>query len=809
MTNYVSGVFPAIEWDPNNYPTGWTLDVSRAGHVYLKTSAHAKIIPGNSSYAGGIKNPLTDDWVIAPIDSTLPSSVALTRVSPIMPTPIVNYKGRPDPSIFIPTSVITETVGWFQIIIGGKDVSFFRNSQPIVKSIIDAEPFGSISASITFPQITIFEAFTANNDLEWLANNPDIEIYLVNTNGVRIASLFEGFLVEPSVIANTNEVDLTISALGALFESDYWLAQPKLNNATKSVENHIAERLNSVHRKRFASFNPNLSTTDITLLHYGAWEKVLTGFIQELLAHTTSDDGKNQWTLTMTAGRIPKLMLKDRTTVHWTVTPGTPGIEIDVKKDLMGAPTTIYGRGTAIDESAKSLAMRGYGNLKLPGYLPEGNNLFGFCFSNPALYLSLGSKDSSTTSGDGVTTVQRRLNQVGGRTLVSGTYDAKTVLAVKNYQTRMGLTIDGLVGAQTWTSLFGIGRNSAAWDASYYAPFASLTEVEPYLFYGDGSTISGDAGINNNYNKSRLRNEIHLTFQEGTSKSDAFKVANAILNRDSTPYWQGTIIFNVDPEEGSRWKIVSGQNIKVKSLQGIDQLFHITSVHKDPENLTVELTVDAGARDYMTLDAIAQRKRDAWTPAKRSTVRYKETAMAASQPIIDSELSGWIPKHTCQKGMWTVIQIPLSSIGTLIGIELDAYSLPNSNSSHSLTAFIQAYFAGPITPAQLNTLIGDPTIYRSDNTTAPFTGPATVTAQLASLGWIDTLGMPTQKAGYYPYKDISNVDNSSFDAPTGVEKVYNLSKQFESFQPPYIWIATWMVHSAAYMQGRIYIAPTA
>jgi hypothetical protein len=808
MTNYTSGVFPAIELDPNNYGTAWTLDSSRSGHVTLKTSAHGKVTPSNSTYAGGIKNPLTNAWIVAPTDSTLPSAVALIRVSPIMPTPSLTYKGRPNPSVFIPSSTVTEVVGWYQIVIGGKDVSFFRNSRPIVNSIIDAEPFGSISASIVFPQITIFEDFSVANGLEWLKNNPDIEIYLVDQNGSRLETLFEGFITEPAVIADSSNVNLTITALGALFESDYWLAQPKLNNATKTVENHIAERLNSVHRKRFASFNPNLTSTGITLVHYGAWEKVLTGFVQELLAHTTSDDGMNQWTLTLNPGRLPTLKLKDRTTVNWTITPGTPGIEIDVKKDLMGAPTTIYGRGTSVDESAKSYAMRGYGNLKLPGFLPEGNSYFGFCFSNPALYLSLGSTDSSTTSRDGVTTVQRRLNQIGNRVFVSGTYDAKTVLAVKNYQTRAGLTIDGLVGAQTWTSLFGIGTNSAAWDAAYYAPFASLSAVEPYLYYGDGSTIPGTAGINANYDKTRLRNEIHLTFQEGTSKSDAFKVSNAILNRDSNPYWQGKITLNIDPQEGSRWRIKSGQNIKIKSLQGSDQLFHINSVDKDEESLSVTLTVDAGARDYMTLDAIAQRKRDAWTPAKRSTTRYKETAMATSQPIIDSELSGWISKHTCQKGMWTVVQIPLASTGTIVGIELDAYSLPNSKSAQAATAFVQAYFAGPITAAQLNSLIGDPTLYRADglNTTAPFTAPKAVSDQLVSLGWIDTLGMPGQKAGYYPYKDNSS---NGIDTPTGIEKVYNLSKQFESFQPPYIWVATWMCRSAAYMQGRIYIAPTA
>ncbi|WP_350279183.1 peptidoglycan-binding protein [Kribbella sp. HUAS MG21] len=46
---------------------------------------------------------------------------------------------------------------------------------------------------------------------------------------------------------------------------------------------------------------------------------------------------------------------------------------------------------------------------------------------------------------------------LGGTNEPSGTYDAATTDAVKSFQTRVGLTADGVVGAATWTALLAAG----------------------------------------------------------------------------------------------------------------------------------------------------------------------------------------------------------------------------------------------------------------------------------------------------------------------------------------------------------------
>jgi peptidoglycan hydrolase-like protein with peptidoglycan-binding domain len=796
MTAYTSGVFPAIEWDPTAYSTVWSTDISRTGHAYFKVQGSARVNVPNSSFAGGIKNPLTNTFVVSATNSTLPSGVALIRTSPVMPTPTLVGKGRPDPAVWIPSSITQTVIGWMQVIINNKDYTFFRNQQVEVKSIVEAEPFGSIAATLTFPQITIFEAFSSGNNLDWLTGNPNIEIYLCDISGTRIGTLFEGFVIEPSFVASSSDVSLTITCQGALYQADYIKAQPKLNTIDKSIEKHISDSLNFPTSR----LSPMVSTaTGITIRQNGSWESRLAA-IQETLAHSTSDDGTNQYSLMLAPGRVPTLTLKDKSTVNWTVTPGTPGIDIDIKKDTTAAPTTIYGRGTAPDPAISVLANRGFANLKIPGYDPSGG-VVSFCFSNPALYLTLGNTDATTTSGDGVTLTQRRLNTIGRRTTVNGTYDTATQKQITNFQANAGLLVDGLVGAQTWAALFAIGANASSWDQASYFPFAWNPATEPYLYNGDGSINKPNTGV---YNPNILRVEKLVSMADGTSKKDTEAFLKKLLLRDGTAVWTGTIVLDgIDPEEGSRWAIKAGQNIKVKKLQGIDQLFHIVNVNKDFTSGMVTLTIDVIGRDLMTLDAIAQRKRDAYSPAYRSGAKFKQTQLASTNPVIDSELTGWIPKHSVPKNLWTVVQVPLGASETIVKVEIDAY-VSSTSGAHANTSFCQAYFAGPVTPAWLLANIGDPNTYRADGTTAPFSGPESVMLQLAQMGWIDTLGMPGAIAGYWPYK--YGVNGA---LPTGKERVNNLSKQFESFQPPYIWVATWSVDTAAVFQGRIYIAPTA
>lgn len=56
-------------------------------------------------------------------------------------------------------------------------------------------------------------------------------------------------------------------------------------------------------------------------------------------------------------------------------------------------------------------------------------------------------------TGDAVRTLQTRLNAWGYRLLVNGDFNPATESCVKSFQARLKITIDGVVGAQTWAKL--------------------------------------------------------------------------------------------------------------------------------------------------------------------------------------------------------------------------------------------------------------------------------------------------------------------------------------------------------------------
>ena len=65
------------------------------------------------------------------------------------------------------------------------------------------------------------------------------------------------------------------------------------------------------------------------------------------------------------------------------------------------------------------------------------------------------------SSGDEVKKLQRTLNSKGYSLTVDGVFGKNTQSAVKDYQKKNGLSVDGIVGTRTWTSLNGAEENTS------------------------------------------------------------------------------------------------------------------------------------------------------------------------------------------------------------------------------------------------------------------------------------------------------------------------------------------------------------
>ena len=103
-----------------------------------------------------------------------------------------------------------------------------------------------------------------------------------------------------------------------------------------------------------------------------------------------------------------------------------------------------------------------------------GANLYAYCYNNPVNLCDPNGYNPLLgygSSGSWVKTLQEMLNRNGYNLAVDGKYGPKTKAAVIGYQKAHGLKVDGLVGDETWGSLYrttGDGTTLSAATGQYY-----------------------------------------------------------------------------------------------------------------------------------------------------------------------------------------------------------------------------------------------------------------------------------------------------------------------------------------------------
>lgn len=607
---------------------------------------------------GGTVDPVTGESTppLVPVETAYPASpvVPFMRNSLWMADPATILDpatGRPRPDLFVEDTArsVVETLGRLRVVVGGKDVTFFRGAPTRVGDIVREEPFGAIQASLRFESVTPFERY-GTGDTQWLRDAAWVDIEIVRPSGARL-NLFSGFVpsVEDALTSRDSGVELT--CVGSAFQADYLMHEPPLWMRPADLGTTVAAIMNGCAGRRFGKITA--VTTGIPVTDRGSLDESRMERVRGLLGLAWTDDGARQWTLRETSPRRFAIVLKvPRKT--WTVSAGTPGVNVRLTRDLTQAPNALKGSG--VDSQN-----RYYSNLKTPGYVP-GRGEVPYPFANEGQTFTIG------VTHPKLAVWQAEMRRNGYRPGSSNTYSSRDAAACRDLQEDAGLKVDGSVGPQTWNETFSTGRNGGTLSGAYHAPLAIDRRVEPNTYTASGAV----RGKSSAYRKDVLRVESWTHYADGTSKPEAVRTAKAMLARNIKEAYVGTVTLNgVDPREGARAEIREGDVITVLGHKGKARALTVAKVEQSwtGDLYSVSLTVDTLARDAMTLDAIMKRARDAKDVAKRPSARSR-SQQAAGKPLLDSELVGWVTDTPAFPGLWCKSFVPLGQEGTITRVEL-------------------------------------------------------------------------------------------------------------------------------------------
>lgn len=738
---------------------------------------------------GGFPVPVTDNIDPDPIITVNTSQTwavekqSLIRVSEIFDRP-TKFGRFHQPIDWVPVNTIIEEWGTIQIIIAGKDVTYFRSHPAEMGSWTTNEPNGDAATSVYFPQISWWER-PNHGELSWIQAGKDVNIYLVRPNGTR-KTLFEGLLVGQG--HSGKGLGISLDILGCLYQADHTPYIQELYSRTRDIGTAIADIMDGAVSRHYGLCNRPV--TGIKTKIRGSGGARLTQGVQDLLGTAFTDDATNQWTITNLPGRRPFIKLKDKTTRHWIMAMGHPGLDLNLTNDFQQSVGMVWGSGVGPDGDA-------WFNAKYPGTRIE---------VAPPYPLPAG---QSFVAGDSHTGFDAFADEMRSRgyTMYSGDrYSTRDVDEVKNIQSRAGITVNGIVGAQTWVTVFGVGGSLASLAGAHISPLAVIPANRQYLERADGSII----GPNPKYDKSRLAIGRLVEYGE-VSKAEATRFAISEVGPRSRfdPMWVGSATIDMDPENGSRWEMRAGENLFVKYMYpalnriGIDDglLLHMSQVVVTPGG-SVSAQLSYLGHDMTTLAAIKQRNKDTLDPARRKmSARASQITQDRIIPWDAEAGGGKIPMHSLQGGYWVTFAIPAGQNGTINEVR---YVCADSINSHTIDEafdadgvlpgahkFCVAIFSQPVTANFLRDLVGNP--LTNEDVWSKKAVP------LAKAGFIQAYGSSDQASGYWPGKE------SEDDVLTG-KMLDGSSWPWRSVRPPYLFIAEYCSASTR-IAGQLRNAP--
>jgi hypothetical protein len=673
-------------------------------------------------------------------------------------------------------AVVSEVIGRLQMWIGGRNITYLRGVPIVARRWESESPIGDTVASFEFPQLNPWDK-PGDGDLDFLYPDAPVAIGLkreVSPGVYRVQRLWNGYLdARGNGLVGEGE-DYAHEAKGTLTAALHAVHEPRPFTEPTDIWVLIARALNAVPGRRWA-YIPQ-TPIGIKTLTRGSRDDFVWDYVQQLLSEAITDDGR-QWTINEVAPGVIRPVLKPApSTVHATVSYGTPGVDIDFRIDESTRVDGFFVSGIAPNGG-------GWANVFYPGV--ELLNPPPYPNSDTTDYLNLGTTDADTDSGTGVTDWQRRVKEIAAFSTpaVSGVMSSAWIAVVDDVQRFVGVTADSSVGPQTWNAVFD--RVAAGSD---FTPIRLPLAVKPWAWPFKYTAAGVKTGPNPLFDKTRVPRFVPLQLGARKTKREGAKIARALLGVYGEAGAYGQIRWEYDPNETDRAMLSHLSNVKVRGFEGEDRVVQVA--HKvvsldeseDGPVYVVTTDVDEHARDAMWVEDLLEQRRNAQPDLSR-----RPTGGGKSSRVVVDERTPWDAESPCgvlrrtavngSSGLWSVVTVPFAEIGKLAGIRLT-----------SDQPFAMAIFASlRITENKLASIVGNP--FASSDPWRDVKG------QLDEYGIIEAWGEEGNACGYSPKTEDD-------DAPfTGLFEL-DTPVDYWTETVPYVSVAIFMRGGSGWIEGE-------
>jgi hypothetical protein len=527
-------------------------------------------------------------------------------------------------------TVETGVWGRLQLVISDTDVTFFRDVPVEVQNWSSGDPFDDAVLSLRFPQISPFEA-DGVGVLGWLKGHALVDLKLVRPNG-STKILWEGMIASIEDDLSETSAAVSVQCIGALYQLDYFVRSPKNLSEDKKrlYERAIRDEFSPPNNERISLktgrcrivYPEGMKDTDWYTRYSGAWEPTLTGYIQRLLADMVHNPGLIKDPGTPEIPGIPGIN-EVQTIVLAPQSPppgGYPSWTLNgtFQLEFRGARTPGRTSSSALKWTATAAQVRtalnnlstiddvsvtGAGTKASPWRVTfvggkvrqRPQPLIRMYHSDlrhhhPSTRVTRAIAGERGTSGTAAIPPSAPEPWEGAWTLLKLT-GRRPVLQLRD-ETNVSWTVStGAPGiahslkadySQTPNVIYGEGTDESAttWRNSTVSvdnkgetttrhyPIAWEEAVYPARIDRSEGGEPTDP-LPRAYNDDNVRVEIKQDYGAGVSLLDARRSSSQQLVRESEPGWYGTITLTTDPEEGSRFEIKAGTNLRLKHFRGL------------------------------------------------------------------------------------------------------------------------------------------------------------------------------------------------------------------------------------------------